>query len=104
MSMSEDEYGGFAIGNRVMVIRTVDDAYLKSGMVGTVCDFTDEFGDENVGVNFDEGSPFFHNCFGNCESEHGFYVAHTNLCALDIDLGELDISDKDMDFLIGIYA
>ena len=76
--------------------------YIKRGEIGVVCHYR-KFSDGcDIGVEWENSAPERHDCFGRCKSGHGRYVPHTSISLLDFDLGNIEMSDQDFDFLLGI--
>jgi hypothetical protein len=71
----------YAIGDRVVCTATSADYEgddTMEGLTGTVIDIRDGEGQgddyPNIGVNFDEEDETFHDCNGEAEDQHGYYM------------------------------
>lgn len=75
----------FAIGNRVVCVVSYDN--VEVGETGTLVHFN-EYAPQ-YGVRWDIAKDKRHDCLGNCESKHGWYVNRRNIKKEEAqDLGE----------------
>ena len=85
----------FEVGDRVVAMCIDPDDGVREGMFGTVCAVRDWCGD--IGVQWDEFSPRFHNCEGDSEEHHGWYVPPGVIeLAENNALGELPVCPGDL--------
>ena len=76
--------------------------HVKAGEIGIVCDYK-KFSDGcDIGVRWEKRILGGHDCSGNCGNGYGRYVPHSSLLLVDLDLGSIEMSDQDFDFLLGI--
>ena len=88
----------FAIGDRVVCV--VSCGNVEVGETGTLVHFEDYA--PEYGVRWDNPKYQRHNCMGNCESKHGWYVNRRNIKKeVAKDLGEFAC---DIDPLRGLFG
>lgn len=87
----------FAIGNRVVCV--VSYGNVRVGETGTLVHFN-EYAPE-YGVRWDIAKDLRHDCLGNCESKHGWYVYRKNIKAeAEQDFGEFNFDNP----LLGLFG
>jgi len=67
----------FKIGTRVKIKQ--HGFIIKYGEKGTICDIEHIDESESIGVNWDKKDNFKHECHGNCQDHHGYYVPKNEL-------------------------
>ena len=98
------EKWGFRLGERVRFTATADpDDGVRYGQEGIICSLDNDYGTENVGVEWDVELPKYHNCSGKCIDHHGWWVPHEDIESVNIDIGEIQRSDTAIESLIGLF-
>lgn len=78
----------FEVGDRVECALDYpdDNGDITVGCTGTVCCFCDD----GIGVCWDEKVSGGHDCSGNCEYGHGWYVNPKYICIVETEDFEVD--------------
>ena len=98
------EKWGFRLGERVRFTAIADpDDGVRYGQEGIICSLDNDYGAENVGVEWDIELPKYHNCAGKCIDHHGWWVPHEDIEPVNIDIGEIQRSDTTIESLIGLF-
>lgn len=98
------EKRGFHIGDRVRFIVAFDpDDGVKYGQEGIVCSLDDDYGNENIGVKWDIELNKYHSCSGKCDNHRGWWVPFEDVELVEVDIGEIQRSDTDIESLIGLF-
>lgn len=86
---------GFKVGDRVVYTEDDNAEFSEhcSGEHGTVCKL-DGFGENRVGVEFDNYHVDFHSCGDSCKYHHGLYILVNELYH-EIELPEFDAMTVD---------
>lgn len=95
---------GFPIGSGVVMVGEDPNRTIKIGEIGIVCDYHKYSDGCDIGVAWEVKRAANHNCFGKCENGHGRYVPHASISIVDLDLGELDMSELSVSALLGITS
>lgn len=67
----------FKVGDRVYCLCVTESGKEAGNQFGVVCDISKNY--PPVGVRWDEERRWMHNCGGNCEARHGWYVFEEDL-------------------------
>lgn len=93
---------GFRLGERVMFTACADpDDGVEYGQTGTICSLDSDYGCDTVGVEWDIEKGKYHECSGKCKNHHGWWVPAEDLAKVDIDIGEIEVSEFNLDMLLG---
>ena len=71
----------FQVGDRVYCLSVTNTGKEVGHQFGVVCDTSENY--PPIGVRWDEEQRWMHNCDGNCEERHGWYVFEEDLEFVD---------------------
>lgn len=67
----------FQVGDRVYCLCATETGKDVGNQLGVVCDTSENY--PPIGVRWDEERRWMHNCDGNCDARHGWYVFEEDL-------------------------